>query len=269
MALPTLEVLISTYGPQGLQRVAQMTLPKHKRVRYLVCCQTDDYNLNAFDTSILAYRKDIQLKMIPGKGLSANRNAALSFASADYLLIADDDLHYTAEQLLSVIDKFDSNAALDIACFMPLQPYHRYPKRELIITAQSRHRHYPQSCEIALRRTSWQKSGVLFSSLFGINSGYLESGEDDIFFHQLLCNGLTAKYFPEAIFSHPHPSSGYKQQTPGMLRARGAVLSIVHPRTYKLRILRLALLLPGSARNNLRLMLDGVTYLQKHSLYNR
>ena len=90
----TLEVEICTYGLDGLQRVAQMTLPPVEGVRYRICMQNPD--CAAVELPEALRRPDVDFFQHPTRGLSVNRNVALDRAEADIILIADDDLHYTA-----------------------------------------------------------------------------------------------------------------------------------------------------------------------------
>ena len=110
----TLEVLICTYGKDGLNRVAKMNLPKVEGVRYLISLQTNESHTPLLDELI---RKDISISTTNSTGLSNNRNNSIDNATGDICLIADDDLSYTAEQLQSIISVFKQNQHLDIALF--------------------------------------------------------------------------------------------------------------------------------------------------------
>ena len=100
----TLEVQICTYGLDGLQRAAQMTLPAVDGVRYRICMQNPDGAVIELPEALR--RPDVDFFQHPTRGLSLNRNAALDRAEADIILIADDDLHYSDAGLRAVIDTF-------------------------------------------------------------------------------------------------------------------------------------------------------------------
>ena len=92
---PTLDILISTIGT-GVEAIPRMLLPERQGVRYVVSVQ---HTCPASEVTIpqeLTSRPDVTVVLLPGKGLSRNRNNAISMASADICLIADDDCRYTA-----------------------------------------------------------------------------------------------------------------------------------------------------------------------------
>ena len=93
-----LEVLISTLGRDGIERVAKMVLPRVDGVRYLVSWQKPDGDI---PQSLV--RPDMSVYRTSSMGISSNRNDAFDASTARLLLIADDDLIYTEEGLQSVI----------------------------------------------------------------------------------------------------------------------------------------------------------------------
>ena len=94
MISPKLEVLIATFGRDGLGRVIEMNLPEVEGVRYLVCCQNPaGENLDS-EAAPLLRRPDISIHYFADRGSAVNRNHAFDLARAPYLLLADDDLRY-------------------------------------------------------------------------------------------------------------------------------------------------------------------------------
>lgn len=231
-----LQVLVSTYGHEGLARVREMTLPHVPGVGYLVVCQGE-----RCDSGIA--RDDVDVRFIDGRGLSANRNAALDMATAPVVLIADDDLHYTATGLKHVMDAFDRDAALSLAAFMHEGADARtYPPAECDLRpSRPGRRHYPYSFEIALRLGDVRRHNLRFSELAGINAPFLGAGEEDLFVHHALEKGLRGRFIPKVVVRHPGHTTVMRTPTPAVARARGAVLRILYPRTALLRMARLAL----------------------------
>lgn len=140
MISPKLEVLIATFGRDGLGRVIEMKLPEVEGVRYLVCCQNPDAEDISREAASLLVRPDIEIHYFTDRGSAVNRNHAFDLARAPYLLLADDDLRYKAEGLRRVIDTFDSHPDIDIATFraaMPDPRIHPDTEHDLDIPFQS------------------------------------------------------------------------------------------------------------------------------------
>lgn len=257
-----LEILIPTHGTDGLRRVEAMRLPEVPGVCYRVSCQSQRMPV----PDSLAQRTDVDIRFISGTGLSANRNALLARATAPLLMFADDDIALTADRIERVMRAMADNPDLDGACFKPEDELHQYPAEPFMLKARARRYYYVSVCELVLRRASLMSTGVQFSLLMGINAPYLHSGEDDLFVYRLLCKGLRIKYFPIVTYNHPHLSTGFRRQTPGVLRSRGAVLQTIYPLTAVPRMLRLAVKLPQPAPSSFWHMLGGAFYALTHRL---
>ena len=228
----TLEVLICTYGNEGLNRVAKMNLPTVEGIKYLVSWQTNEFNL------ILPHelhREDLVIYTTRTKGLSVNRNHAIKKASADICLIADDDLIYTAEQLQSIITTFERNPHIDIALFRHSGNNNKqYPDNEFDLNNKMPKGYYITSFEIAFRRKNIPES-LLFDTNFGIGTA-MPAGEEFIFIHQAMKCGLKCRFFPITITHHEDLSTGSRQYTEGVLQANGACLVVGYGLLGMLRI---------------------------------
>lgn len=216
----TLEVLICTYGNEGINRVAKMDLPEVDGVKYLVSWQTDEFQLLLPDE---LHRKDLRIYTTTSTGLSNNRNHALKKASGDICLIADDDLMYTAEQLKAVINTFDKNPNIDIALFKYSGDDNKqYPDYEFNLKKEPKG-YYITSFEIAFRRNSIP-STLKFDSRLGVGTS-MPAGEEAIFIHQALKGGLTCRFFPITITHHSKLTTGSRKPTPGVLQANGVIVA--------------------------------------------
>lgn len=257
-----LEIMIPTFGPEGLKRVAAIDLPVVKDVRYLVSCQSEPLSL----PQQLSARSDVEIHFIEGRGLSANRNALLDLASAPLLMFADDDVTLYADGISAAMCVMAENPDIDGACFQPLDKPHPYPDVSFVLKARTARRYYAMINEVVFRREALKRSGVRFSLLMGIGAPYLQSGEDDLFICRVLRKGLHIRYFPIVTYNHLHASTGYRTQTPGVLRSRGAVLSAIYPLTALPRMCRLAVMLPQPTLTSLKYMLQGALYAFTHKL---
>ena len=217
----TLEVLICTYGDEGINRVIEMNLPTVEGVKYLVSWQTDEFNLLLPDE---LHRNDLRIYTTNSKGLSNNRNHALKKASGDICLIADDDITYTAKQLQSVIETFDKNPSVDIALFKYSGGNNKqYPDYEFDIKKEPKG-YYISSIEIAFRRKAVAPT-LQFDNRLGIGTS-MPAGEEAIFIHNAIKQGLNCRFFPITIAHHAELTSGSRTPSPGILQANGVCIAV-------------------------------------------
>ena len=217
----TLEVEICTYGLDGLQRVAQMTLPPVEGVRYRICMQNPD--CAAVELPEALRRPDVDFFQHPTRGLSVNRNVALDRAEADIVLIADDDLHYTAEGLRAVIDTFAADPTLDFATFEYTgADQKQYPTNVFMHIFGSKRSFYFTSFEIALRRKSLPHD-LRMSPHAGIGADAYACAEEYLFVQRLILRGLLGKFFPIVVCHHPKLSTGMRPPSLGTDRAIGLI----------------------------------------------
>lgn len=231
----TLDVLIATMGTAGIGRVAAMRLPEVEGVRYIVSWQMpDDIRMDVPDALV---RDDVVIYRHDDAGVSRNRNYAMSKATADVCLTADDDLLYDAEGLRSVMDVFRSDDALDVALFKYAGgSAKRYPDREYDVV-RLRKGHFVSEVEIAFRRSSVSGANVRFNPLIGTCSPTIPTGEGEMFVYTALRHGLRCRFFPIVVALHPGVSSGFRTaDTPGSLTGPGAMIYMYHKHTWPLRI---------------------------------
>lgn len=255
----TLEVLICTLGRDGIERVAAMGLPHVESVSYLVSWQMPDGEV---PQSLI--RPDVRIITSHDKGLSRNRNHALDNAAGDILLIADDDLSYTAEQLFSVANVFSKNPSLEVAMFRyDGEDKKCYPDHECDLGKEMPKGYYVTSFELALRRNS--PAGKLrFNEKMGIGARYLHAAEEELLLLTARKMGLNCRFFPITITGHKGLTSGNRDVTPGVARAFGAYIGLAYPFTCLPRILLKAWRLKrsgqGSFFKSLWQMLCGLVY---------
>ncbi len=233
MAAPALSVLIATYRPEGITRVAAMDLPRTEGVEYVVSWQEHE---NAPVPDAVASRPDIKVHRFDLRGVSLNRNNAISHAGAPLLLMSDDDLRYTSAQLTAVIKAFAEHPEVDYASFMYDGTAGKtYPDAETDISTPPRW--FYQTCfEIAVRKSP-RTARLLFNPCFGPGAPYFTCGEDEIFYLTARRMGLNCRFFPITVTAHPHPSTGQRAIShPGILRTNGALIALNHPHTFWARI---------------------------------
>lgn len=231
-----LQVLICTYGREGLLRVAAASHPRVEGVEYLVSIQEDPME-NEYPTPKELERDDFKLFVTLTKGLAVNRNIALSQASAPLLLISDDDADYTQEGLYAVMEAFKMNPNADIIAFeyasSSLQK--GYPTESFSL-AHPPKGYYISSIEIAMRRQSVQGK-IWFNEDFGVGAIF-PSGEEDIFLQDCLNNGLKGIFIPKTIVRHDGTTTSERNlMLPSRPQTKGAVFLHLHPKDWPLRMI--------------------------------
>lgn len=229
----SLQVMICTYGQEGLKRIASSAHPKVEGVEYLVSCQIE----GDFTIPKGLNRKDFKIISTSSKGLSVNRNHALSRASAPVLLISDDDTDYYAEGLINIIDAFRNHQDVDIITFRYDSFISKkfYPTHSVSLNNVPKG-YYISSIEIAFRRQSIQGK-FWFNENFGIGAIF-PSGEEDVFICECLNAGMNGIFIPVTIARHDGTTTSERNL---MLHTRpqtkGAIFLRLYPRQWPLRML--------------------------------
>lgn len=231
----TLDVAIATWQPEGIRRVAAMSLPRVEGVRYVVSWQA--HGDAPIDTALTDGRDDITVVRFDGRGVSANRNNALDRCTADIVLMADDDLTFTPEGLRGVIDAFEGNRAVEVGMFRYATPRSKvYPVGECDLSLPLPRGYSPAAIEIAVRRDS-RAGSLRFNTMFGPGAD-LTRGEDEIFLLTALRRGLRCRFFPLTVAAHPHDSTGDRSVTSvAALRAIGCIIALYYRVTWPLRLI--------------------------------
>lgn len=219
-----LEVQISTFGKAGIDRVSEMRLPLVDGVRYLVSLQNPDKETIVVPENLR--RSDIEIFEHADRGLSHNRNAAIDHSNADIILIADDDLDYTAENLEMVLKTFEDNPQLDFATFRHEGGDHKvFPHEDFEIGAKLPKGYYLTSFELAFRRRSLP-SYIRFSPLLGIGAQRFGCGEENVLLYRLVLEGLRGRFFPKLVATHNGVTTGLREASVKALQGQGAWLWI-------------------------------------------
>lgn len=257
----TLEVLICTYGNDGINRVAKMDLPKVEGVKYLVSWQTNELSLLLPKE---LYRNDLRVYTTTSKGLSNNRNHSIDKATGDICLIADDDITYTSEQLLAVINTFKENSNTNIALFRYSGGDNKqYPNYEFNLNSQNPKGYYITSFEIAFRRKSIP-STLRFDTRFGVGTS-MPAGEEFLFIHQAMNHGLRCRFFPITITHHEGLTTGSRQYSNGVLQANGVCLAV----GYNFGLLRIPIIAWRLHREGKAKKFPAVYHLLKGYIYGK
>lgn len=253
-----LDVLICTYGREGLDRVASMNLREVSDVNYVVSCQSEPQTLPE-----ALRRSYVKVVFTQSKGLSLNRNNAIMHSESEYALLCDDDVDIHSDNLKKIIDVFDRNPDVDIATFMVDFPGGKVytPKKHDIWKPYKGYNIC--SVEIAFRVRSVKEKNLWFNPLWGIGAPKLGCGEELVFLQMARKAGLKGIFFPIVIGAHPSESTG-ERSDPAVLRAHGAYICLEYPATAIPRIFLKAYRMPSGFMRNIFYLIGGGVYGLKY-----
>lgn len=233
----TLDLALITYGPEGLNRVAAMVLPKIDNVRYVISWQND----GGAPIPDSLRRDDISVSRIQSRGAAINRNNAIKHCTADLILFSDDDLIYTPEQLQAVIRTFEDNPDVGLATFKATHPAGPvYPDAPCRLGDPLPKGYWISAYQIAYRREA--VGNLLCHPDFGAGAPRFTGADDELFLLSAIRRGVNCMFFPVNICTHPDLSTGTTQKlSSGNLRAIGCYIRIAYPRSFAMRIILKAL----------------------------
>lgn len=221
-----LEILISALN-EGIENIENILLENHEGLQYLVNYQVCNVPANDAIIQKLEKRKDVKVLTRYEKGLSKSRNQAVKNSECEICLIADDDITLSNDVEEKIFNAFKVNPDADIITFKIktslARPNKKYETKPFLYNMKKLAS--VSSIEIAFRKSSIQKAGIVFDEEFGLGAKY-PIGEEFIFLTDAYKKGLKILYWPEVIVAHPHFSSGMKidKQT---IFSRGAVFARV------------------------------------------
>ena len=268
-SIAKVDILVCTIN-EGIVEVPSLLMPPIDNVCYVVSMQYTEDRFLELIPEVLTKRNDVVLSTIEGRGLSANRNNAISCSKADICIIADDDVRYTKEGIQNVVDMYNSSDA-DVIIMQSLGPdgklLRNYPPNSFNMSKPPRF-YYPISFEITFRRKSVEN--ILFDTRFGLGSKYMAAGEEDIWIHSLVLAGKQVVYHPTPfVKTLEYPKSGnliYKDSR--KLFTSGAVSYSIYGWTAYLRCFKYAVINAFKGNSSFLFMLknmyNGIRYI-KHS----
>ena len=215
----TVTVAISTLG----ERVSRIVLPPPTQgISWTVLAQ--DPPRTWPDTLI---REDVACHPLPGRGLSKSRNAALDLVTTDLMLLADDDLEFRPDGILTLAAHMAGDPGLALCTGIVARPHTTHGKtaRDWKVLRAGR----IMSAEIMLRRSRLAELGVRFDEDFGLGTA-TPTGEEYILMADVLQAGGRATYLPALLAHHPGESTGQDWDDPALIAARFRVIDRVFGR---------------------------------------
>lgn len=144
------------------------------------------------------------------RGVGINRNLALTYASAEYCILADDDVVYDDDMKERVLAEFENHPDADVMIFhfnsdSNVRVLKKYPKTK----RWPAYRGLPfGGIRIAFRLDCVKKANVWFTTLFGGGATF-PSGEDSIFLAALRKAGLRIYVSKETIGTVSYGTSSW------------------------------------------------------------
>lgn len=203
------------------------------------------------------------------RGLSKSRNMAIREAEADICIFCDNDVVYEDDYIEQICGEFEKNPTADIIVF-----FIKRPERGVPVFSHTRELGYDGamrifSPEIAFRRESLIKSGLLMNESFGAGARYA-MGEENIFLFEAIGKGLNCLYCPTMIAQlMDTQSTWFKGYTDKFFMDRGANYYAMTRRWYWFLILQFAVRklklysADNSVFNAVRCMFDGAKEYRK------
>lgn len=232
-----LEVLICTIGIEGIERIAGNMPPEVEGVEWMISWQmpgrSRDFGELVFNLpDEFKNRRDIRIFIHDSKGVAKNRNYAIEKSRGEFLLMSDDDLTYTEDELRDVINTFERNPQADIllmkyssSCVRKIYPTERCEVKKMPKG------YYTSIIEIGMRRERIGEN-VRFDERFGLGTTFL-GGEEDAFLHNARKKKMRIWFEPVVTCSHNEPSTGSSRGTsPEFIEGKGAVFCKMHPVTW-------------------------------------
>lgn len=179
----TVEVLVATMHRKDHELLADLNL------------QTDAIVINQTDRSgceELEYNgRRVLWVDTEQRGLSRSRNMALSYATADICLLADDDMVYADGYEQLVLDAFDRQKKADIIAF---NIEANTQERKNSVRPNTKNRPAPKNryyggVRLGFRRNAVLKAGVLFNVFLGAGAQY-KAGEESLFLRECRKKGV-------------------------------------------------------------------------------
>lgn len=229
------ELLVATMHQTDFSKVEEMNI----RSDAVFANQADRQEYR--EAVIDGYR--IRMVTTDQRGVGRNRNLALLYAEAEYVLFADDDMVYADDYAEQIVRAFEELPQADIILFTLAftkngQIFDRtsHPLRKIPYLKSWKY----GTCVIAARREKLERANIWFHLQFGGGCKYT-AGEDSLFLRDCYSKGLTVYTHPYTLgFCKKDSSTCFSGFTEKYFLDKGCWLSLALPKTCRLAVLPLA-----------------------------
>lgn len=262
------EIVCVTMHQKDFSKIAEMNV--HSDIVYANQTDTTSYAEHVFEGHTA--------KMISTqtRGVGVNRNLALTYATGEYCLFADDDVVYGENVEQKVIGEFEAHPDADVFIFhLAADNAQRQQKRYKKTRRVAPWERMPWGgVRIAVKLSSIRKANIWFSTLFG-GGCLFPSGEDSLWLMEARRKGLRFYVSDQTIGSVSFgDSSWFTGFDERYFYGRGALLRAAHPATFFLWDLYFLVRVKGklTLKEKLRWMLagnEGYVKMQGFSEYEK
>lgn len=189
-----------------------------------------DFNANEHCIKVLNFNE---------RGVGLNRNNALMRATAEYCLIADDDMVYLDGYEEIVLRAFKENPNADVIFFNLEEPIpHRFINKKKFTVGFFNFMRYG-AARMAIRLDSIRTNGVFFNLCFGGGTDH-SHGEDTLFLADCLKKKLRIIAVPDyiACLTEERESTWEQGKNEKYLRDQSLLFSLIDSRKWKLLCLQ-------------------------------
>lgn len=230
------EVLCTTMHQTGFDKYFEMNL----QTNAVIANQSDG---NSYEEQTLG-GNCVRLITTDTKGLSRNRNIALSFSSGEFLMFADDDMRFVDGYEKIVINEFSRHPeAKAIKFFVESSRDGRqvgYKCPDRFKKATRRNTSSSGVVGLAMRGETLKRYNLHFNELFGAGTDNY-CGEDTIFLQDILNNKIPFYISPVKISDiHQGESSWFKGHNEKFFTVAGKVFHTTYPKLCYLLAVRSA-----------------------------
>ena len=224
----SVQVLVATMNQNDDELVKKMNIQSDA----IVVNQCGENQFNHF----MQDGNDFFFLSLAEKGVGLNRNNALMRATADFCILADDDLIFADGYVEKVKKAFNENPKADVIIFN-LLGNDRIKTNKKVKVGPFSYMKYG-AARIAFRRKKVSYAGIYFNQNFGGGTPY-SCGEDTIFLYDCLKAGLKIIHVPMAIakLDEKSESTWFEGYTEKYFYDRGILHANIYRKTLKTKIL--------------------------------
>lgn len=173
----------------------------------------------------------IDMHSFDHRGVGINRNEALMRASAEFCLLADDDMRYVDDYAERIIHSFETHPKSDLLIFNVHSP--SVPRPHILKEHTVRWHSFMRfnTPRVAFRRRPLSEAGVYFNANFGGGTSR-SAGEDTLFLADCLKRGLRITAVPSLIGEQTasRPSTWFRGYDEKYFIDKGYLFARLEPR---------------------------------------
>lgn len=231
--MTTIEFLVATMNQPHLTFFEKMNINTQAVIVNQLTHKTEG-------SCVIPEKEAVKCISYEGKGLSKSRNIALQQATADIVVVADDDVQYVDDVVAIIDTAYQTYQEADMICFIVERTGTPTPKKFRTTSSEENYLSILKvsSVEITFKRSAIEEKGLLFNELIGAGEA-LYCGEESAFLYAALRAGLTVRYVPIKIGTTDMSTStwfsSYNQQ---YFESKGAAFYAMTSRWYRILMIQ-------------------------------